>query len=189
MSEFEEYGPAEPASPEMAAKLAVNRTGRLTSGQRQTALIAGVVALGLLLCPLALLIQLGALLLSQGVTLSAGAIVAGAAVLGFFAIFAGIIYTNVSLFLPEAFSDRPVRWARGPLQIHMSAGNRPELPFSYVIGDYSFAPYIAPPDVEMRPGAPYLVYYSARSRLLLSLFALDAPDADRWQPEFENPPK
>jgi len=33
------------------------------------------------------------------------------------------------------------------------------------------------------------VYYSARSRLLLSLFALDAPDADRWQPEFENPPK
>ena len=37
----------------------------------------------------------------------------------------------------------------------------------------SFAPYVAPPDVEMRPGTPYLVYYSARSRLLLSLFALD----------------
>ena len=29
----------------------------------------------------------------------------------------------------------------------------------------------------LKPGAPYLVYYSARSRLLLSLLALDAPDA------------
>lgn len=189
MSEREDFGPAAPASPEMAAKLAINRTGRLTPGQRRTALVAGCVALALLLCPLALIIQIGALALSEGVTLSAGAVLAGVFVLGFFAIFAGIVYTNVTMFLPEAFGDRPVRWARGPLKIHMSERNRPELPFSYVIGDYSFAPYVAPPDVEMRPGAPYLVYYSARSRLLLSLFALDAPDADRWQPEFENQPK
>ena len=49
------------------------------------------------------------------------------------------------------------------------------LPFSYIIGNYSFAPYIAPGDVPMRVGAPYVVYYAARSRLLLSLAALDAP--------------
>lgn len=187
MSDFEDYGPPTPASPEMAQKLAVNRTGRLTPGQRRTIVIAAIVTLALLLCPLALIIQVGALALSEGVTLSAGAVVAGVLVLAFFAIFAGIIYANVSMFLPEALAARPVRWARGPLRIQMSSGNRPELPFSYVIDDYSFAPYVAPPDLEMRPGAPYLVYYSARSRLLLSLLALDAPDADRWQPETEHP--
>ena len=34
----------------------------------------------------------------------------------------------------------------------------------------------------MRVGAPYVVYYAARSRLLLSLAALDAPDAAQWEP-------
>jgi len=183
MTDFEDAGPALPASPEMAEKLTVNRTGRLTAAQRRTALITGCVAVALLLCPLALLIQLGAVLLSEGVALTVGGALAGLLVLIFFAIFGAIIFTSVSLFLPEAFAARPVRWARGPLRIHMSSGHRPELPFSYVIEDYSFAPYVAPAEVAMRPGAPYIAYYSARSRLLLSLAALDAPDADRWQPE------
>lgn len=189
MTDSEDYARPAPASAAMAEKLAVNRTGRLTRGQRRTVAVAGCVTLALLLCPLALLIQLGALLLSEGGTLSAGAIVAGVAVLLFFAIFAGIVSANVRMFVPEAFAARPVRWARGPLRIQMSEKDRPELPFSYVIDDYSFAPYVAPPDVAMRPGAPYLVYYSARSRLLLSMFALDAPDADRWLPESDNPPR
>ncbi len=183
MTDFEDTGPALPASPEMAEKLAANRAGRLTAAQRRTALITGCVALALLLCPLAMLFQLGAVLLSEGVSLTAGGALAGLLVLVFFAVFAAIVYTSVSLFLPEAFAARPVRWARGPLRIHLSSGHRPELPFSYVIEDYSFAPYVAPPDVAMRVGAPYIVYYSARSRLLLSLAALDAPDADRWLPE------
>ncbi len=187
MAHFDDSGPALPASPEMATRLAVNRTGRLTPAQRRTVAVAGCVALALLLCPLALVVQVGALLLSEGITLSWGSVLIGVFVLLFFAIFAGIIFTNVRMFLPEAFSARPVRYARGPLQVRMTSTNRPELPFTYIIGDYSFAPYVAPPDVPMRPGAPYLVYYSARSRLLLSLFALDAPDADRWQPEFDNP--
>lgn len=183
MTDFEDDGLALPASPVMAEKLAVNRTGRLTAAQRRTALIAGCVALVLLLCPLAMLIQLGAVLLSEGVTLTVGGALAGFLVFVFFAIFSALVFTSVSLFLPEALAARPVRWARGPLRIHMSSGHRPELPFSYVIGDYSFAPYVAPPDVAMRVGAPYIAYYSARSRLLLSLAALDAPDADRWLPE------
>lgn len=189
MTKREKARPPGSASPEMAEKLAVNRTGRLTPSQRRTVAVTGFVALALLLCPLALLVQIGALLLSEGVTLSAGVIVAGVVVLILLVIFGGIVYTNVRMFLPETFAARPVRWARGPLRIQMSADNRPELPFSYVIEDYSFAPYVAPADVEMRPGAPYLVYYSARSRLLLSLCALDAPDADRWLPESDNPSK
>jgi hypothetical protein len=67
----------------------------------------------------------------------------------------------------------------------LTEGKRPELPFSYIIADYSFAPYVAPPDVTLRVGAPYVAYYSARSRLLLSIAALDAPDGAEWEPRFE----
>jgi hypothetical protein len=102
----------------------------------------------------------------------------------FVVMFAGLVGTNAYTFLLEALMRHPVKYARGPLEIRVSTGNRPELPFSYIIGDYSFAPYVAPPDVPMRVGAPYLVYYSARSRLLLSLTALDAPDAAQWEPDF-----
>jgi hypothetical protein len=69
--------------------------------------------------------------------------------------------------------------------VRATEGHRPELPFSYVVDDYSFGPFVVPPDVKMRPGAPYIVYYAARSRLLLSIAALDAPDADQWEPQFE----
>lgn len=181
--------PIAPAAPEMAERLATNRTGRLTPAQRRTVLGAGVFALGFLLCPLALVVQMIAILSLEG---SVEVTVSGIffTVLGalFAVLFAGLIGSNAVRFLPEALGRQPVRYARGPLRIHLSEGERPELPFSYVVDDYSFAPYVVPPDLDMRSGAPYLVYYSRRSRLLLSITALDAPDAEQWEPHFENPP-
>ncbi len=177
--------PFPPASPQMAERLAVNRTGRLTTGQRRLALLVGGAATLFLLCPLALLLQLGAVLLwgDAPVPTVAGVALAAFGVL-FLLIFVGLIGVNAWTFLPEAFMRQPVRYARGPLQVRVTAGHRPELPFSYLIGDYSFAPFVAPDDVPMRVGAPYIVYYAARSRLLLSMAALDAPDAAQWEPTF-----
>jgi hypothetical protein len=175
--------PVLPASPEMAEKLAVNRTGRLTPTQRRTVMIAGLGALVLLLCPLTLLIQLIVIALSGNLPLLTvgGLIFTGLGAL-FILLFSGLILANVQMFLPDAFGKHPVKVARGPLKLHASEKERPELPFSYIVQDYSFAPYVVPPDVLMRPGAPYLVYYAAHSRLLLSLIALDAPDAAQWNP-------
>lgn len=176
--------PLPAATPEMAARLIVNRTGRLTRAQHRTALFVGLGALVLLLCPLVLLVQMVAVLLVGDTPLPTlgGVIFTGLGAL-LVLMFVGLVGVNVETFLPEAFMRRPVRVARGPLTIRPTDGSRPELPFSYLVGDYSFAPYIAPPDLPMVAGAPYLVYYTARSRLLLSMAALDAPDADRWQPE------
>ncbi|RPJ01753.1 MAG: hypothetical protein EHM39_02865 [Chloroflexi bacterium] len=175
-----------PADPEMAAKLSINRTGRLTGPQRRTALIIGGIALLMLLCPVTLLVQMAGLLLTSDVPV---ATVAGVVflLLGalFLIIFVGLIWVNVETFLAEAFMRQPVTVARGPLEIRVPERQRPELPFSYLVGDYSFAPYVAPPDVLMRVGAPYIIYYAARSRLLLSIAALDAPDAAQWLPAFE----
>jgi hypothetical protein len=178
--------PVPPASPEMAEKLAVNRTGRLTPGQRRLVLVGGLVALAFLLCPLAFLVQMIVLAVMEGVSLtSVGSLIFLAFGALFFIVFVGLAGTNVQLFLADAFGRHPVKAARGPLEIHMSERERPELPFSYIVADYSFAPYVQPPDLPMRPGAPYVVYYMAHSRLLLSLAALDAPDADRWTPAFD----
>lgn len=175
--------PILPASPEMAEKLAINRTGQLTPAQRRTVMIAGLGALVLLLCPLTLLIQLAVIILSGNLpVMTAGGIVFTALGLLFILLFGGMIFANVQMFLPDAFGKNPVKVARGPLRLHASEKERPELPFSYIVQDYSFAPYVVPPEVLMRPGAPYLVYYAAHSRLLLSLIALDAPDAAQWKP-------
>jgi hypothetical protein len=176
-----------PASAQMARLLSANRTGRLAAGQRRLLLLVGLIALVALLCPLALLFQIGALMFAEG--LRAVASVSGVLFLVFgvlvVIIFLGLIGTNAQLFLADALSRRPVRYARGPLEIHMSASERPELPFSYIVDGYSFAPYIPPADIPMQPGATYLVYYAAHSRLFLSMIALDAPDADDWLPAFE----
>jgi hypothetical protein len=175
-----------PADPEMAEKLSVNRAGRFTSAQRRNVSVIGGVALLLMLCPLTLLIQMFGIIFFSDVpvpTLS-GVIFSVVGVL-FLVVFAGLIGVNVQMFLVEAFLRRPVRYARGPLEIRMTEGKRPELPFSYIIADYSFAPYVAPPDVTLRVGAPYVAYYAARSRLLLSIAALDAPDSAEWEPRLE----
>jgi hypothetical protein len=175
-----------PADPDMAEKLTVNRTGRLTASQRRTVLVIGVVALVFLLCPVTLLIQMLVILLAGDVPVSAlGSVIFAALAALFMLLFAGLIGVNIKTFMVEAFMRQPVKVARGPLEIRITEGHRPELPFSYIIADYSFAPYVAPLDVTLRVGAPYVVYYSARSRLLLSIAALDAPDADQWEPRFE----
>jgi hypothetical protein len=177
--------PVPPATPEMAAKLAANRAGHLTSRQHRLALAVGVLASAFLLCPLALLIQVAVVLFLGDVPVpTVGGVIFTILGVIFVVMFAGLVGTNAYTFLLEALMRQPVHYARGPLEIRVSTGNRPDLPFSYIIGEYSFAPYVAPPDVPMRVGAPYLVYYGARSRLLLSLAALDAPDSAQWEPEF-----
>lgn len=178
-----------PASPEMAGKLAVNRAGRLTSSQRRL-MVMGAGAAGLfLLCPLMLVIQLGWVALAgqlpPATWISVAFLVVG---LLFILVLLGLIGTNLQMFVPDAVGQHPVRFARGLLRIHMSAKERLELPFSYVIEDYSFAPFMAPGDVLLRTGAPYIVYYAAHSRVLLSLAALDAPDAAQWEPAFDGEP-
>lgn len=181
-----DYTPADlaPASPKMAAKLTVNRAGRFTPAQRRVSLIAGLVALVLFLCPAGMVIQVGLVLLLRDTPVpTLGGVIFLLIGGGFMILFAGLIGVNVMSFLPEAFMARPVKFARGPLKIHVSSRERPELPFSYIVDDYSFAPYVVPAEIEMRPGAPYIAYYSARSRLLLSLAALDAPDGPGWEPE------
>lgn len=173
-----------PASPAMAARLAVNRTGRLTGPQYRLAFLVGFGALVVLLCPLAMVLQLVAVLfLGDAPVPAVGGIVFTVLGVGFMVLMVGLIGTNAHTFLREAFMRRPVRYARGPLDIRVTDGHRPELPFSYIIGDYSFAPYVAPHDLPMRTGAPYIVYYGAKTRLLLSIAALDAPDAAQWEPE------
>jgi hypothetical protein len=175
-----------PADPEMAEKLGINRTGHFTSTQRRNVFVIGAVALLIMLCPLTLLVQMFSIIFFSDVPISAlsGVILSLMGVL-ILIIFAGLIGVNIQMFLVEAFVSHPVRYARGPLEIRMTEGKRPELPFSYIIADYSFAPYVAPPEVTLRVGAPYIAYYSARSRLLLSIAALDAPDGADWEPALE----
>ncbi len=180
--------PPAPATPEMAARLAVNRRGKLTGAQKRRALLIGLGALSFALCPLALLVQMvGALLLTDLPVPTLGGLLFTAVGVFFALLLLALFGANAHTFLGEAFSRQPVRHAHGPLELRVSEGNRPELPFSYIVGDYSFAPYVAPAELPMRVGAPYLVYYGARSRLLLSMTALDAPDAEEWLPQFEPP--
>ncbi len=174
-----------PASPELAAKLAANRRGKLTGPQRRLVLVVGLGALAFLLCPLAMLLQMASVLaLGDAPVPTLGGVIFTVIGALFMLLLFGLVGTNAHTFLREAFMRRPVRYARGPLEIRVTEGDRPELPFSYIVADYSFAPYVAPRDLPMRPGAPYIVYYGAKTRLLLSMAALDAPDAARWEPEF-----
>jgi hypothetical protein len=176
-----------PADPEMAEKLSTNRMGRFTPAQRRNVFVIGAVALLIMLCPLTLLVQMFSIIFLSDVPIStlSGVIFSLVGVL-ILIVLAGLVGVNIQMFLVEAFLRQPIRYARGPLEIRMTEGKRPELPFSYIIADYSFAPYVAPPEVTLRVGAPYIAYYSARSRLLLSIAALDAPDGAEWEPRLEN---
>ena len=172
-----------PAMPDMAEKLAVNRAGRLTSAQRRTVMIAGIVATLALMCPLVLLLQFAALAIGGRLpAASVGGLLFTLLGLFFVLLFGGLAWTNVAMFLPDAFGKNPERSVRGPLRIRVPERQRPELPFSYIVGDYSFAPYVPPADTELHRDAPYIVYYAAHSRIFLSIAALDAPDAAQWTP-------
>jgi hypothetical protein len=175
-----------PATPDMAEKLAINRTGRLTPSQRRVMWLGVGSALVVMICPAVLLIEIGTVMTAGRLAILSFCGVLSLLVMALFMfIFGGMVIANMQMFLPDAIGKDPVRVAQGPLLVRAPERERPELPFSYIVQDYSFAPYVAPPDIPMRVGAPYLVYYGAHSRLLLSLYALDAPDADQWKPTFK----
>jgi hypothetical protein len=93
-----------------------------------------------------------------------------------------ILGVNVAMFVPEAFSKSPVRWSQGILEIKEASRERPEMPFVYILGDYSFAPFIPPNEVPMQVGRAYIVYYAARSRMFLSIAPIDQLESKAWLP-------
>ena len=47
------------------------------------------------------------------------------------------------------------------------------MPFSYIVGDYSFSPFLVPSEIKMEKGRHYTVYYTAHSRIFLSIESSD----------------
>ncbi|NDJ87084.1 MAG: hypothetical protein GYB66_14495 [Chloroflexi bacterium] len=170
-------------SPQMADKLATNRTGQLTKAQRLPITIAAIFTgsgfLGMLLITGGTILGLIETLEFTGVFGLITLFFSTAALLFILA----VLWVNAQMFVPEALNQKPVRWSRGPLKTRKSARDRPELPFSYIIDDYSFAPFVGPPDVPLQKGRQYIVYYTARSRLLMSIAPIDQPDAEDWLPK------
>ncbi len=171
MTQQTPFTPTEP----LAASLAENRAGRLTRNQRLAVTLAGLGAGGASLVVLAMIVSVLAAYLSgarvSSMSPSAG-IVGTVFGLFFMASFGYLLLTfvfNARWFLPDAFGGSPVARARGPLQIRYAERNRPELPFSYIVGEYSFAPYVVPYDVPMEQGREYVVYYARHSRMFLNI--------------------
>lgn len=179
-------------SADIAQKIAVNRTGKLTPKQRTPIMIAGVMSSGGLLCAFTMFLSF-----------FSGGVLSGSFLLGSltsqilfglmwlggmlsFLFLLGVTGVNASMFLPEIISPKPVKWERGILEIKLSERERPEMPFSYIIGSYSFAPFIAPDEVPLEKGREYIVYYSARSRLLLSIAPTDQDESNEWLPVKSN---
>lgn len=172
-------------SSQMADNLVTNRAGHLTSKQKAPIFVAALVTGAGLMCALTFL------------TVSVYGFLQTVDVAGIFAwimlvftegsmlFLVAVLWVNARMFVPESLSRSPVRWERGVLKIKMASRERPEMPFSYLIGSYSFAPFVVPDEVPMHEGREYLVYYTARSRLLLSIVPTDTPDADQWLPQEE----
>lgn len=175
-------------SPQIAEKIAVNRMGKLTSMQRTPLIIAGLFASGGLLCAFSMLLSFVSSIVVGGAFVSAslgGQILFGLMWLGgilSFLFLLGVTWVNASMFVPEAISPEPVRWERGILEIKFPERDRPEMPFSYILGDYSFAPFVAAEEVPLEPGREYIVYYTARSRLLMSIVPVDQKESSEWLP-------
>ncbi len=175
-------------STSIADKIAVNRTGKLTSMQRTPIIIAGLVSSGGLLCASSMLLSFLSSVIVGGAFISAslgGQILFGLMWFGgilSFLFLLGVTWVNASMFVPEAISPQPIRWERGVLEIKLPERDRPEMPFSYIIGSYSFAPFIAADEVPLEPGREYIVYYTARSRLLMSIVPVDQDESADWLP-------
>ncbi len=177
--EWEHYTP----SPQMADKLAANRQGKLTKSQRTPVTIAALFT-G---CGLS-----GALIFTAFVVWGFVRTVAETGIFGW-AMFCftalsllflvAVLWVNARMFIPEALNETPVRWQRGKLEIQMASRERRELPFSYIIGTYSFAPFVAPFETPLDKGREYIVYYTNRSRLLLSIAPTDQPESKKWLPK------
>jgi hypothetical protein len=172
----------QPFSPDatFAAQLAANRAGKFTRAQRNTILIGAVGSSAGLLCILGLAVSVLQAWVS-GISMGGLVNVVGVIFFIFFVLSFGYLgltlYFNASWFVPDALSQEPVKQSRGKLQIRKASRERPELPFSYIVGDYSFAPYDVPMDVPMEAGREYVVYYAAHSRIFLNIEPADYADS------------
>lgn len=160
--------------PTLAAQIATNRAGKLTRSQRSTILVV-VIACSLGLLIVAALFVNVMLAFMSGVPL--GNIV-GVLFFLFFALSFGYLaltmYFNLRGFLPDALTKQPIKQARGKLEIRMAGRDCPELPYSYIVADYSFAPFVVPYDVPLEVGREYVVYYAAHSRIFLNIEPADS---------------
>ena len=159
--------------PHLAARLETNRAGRLTRSQKNAIVIAALGSSAGILCILVLVINVIT-------AIAAGVRVDSIISLLFFVFFMLsfgylllTLYFNAVIFVPDALSRKAVKTVRGPLEIRMASRERPEMPYSYIVGDYSFAPYIPPPDVPLETGREYIVYYAAKSRMFLNIEPVD----------------
>lgn len=170
-------------SPQMTDRLRANRQGKLTDAQRAPILAAALISsVGLFVFGLIALITIGGFIATLGVTGVLGWLFMTFTALSFFFLIV-VLWTNAEMFVPEALSRNPIRWERGKLKIKLASRDRPEMPFSYIVGDYSFAPFLPPQDVPMEKGREYLVYYTVRSRLLLSIVPTDVANIKDYLPE------
>ena len=169
-------------SPQMADKLVTNRAGKLTQSQRAPIMIAAVITgigfVGLSLFGMLLVWGFIKSLEFTGILGVGMLCITSASFLFLIAVFG----VNAQMFVPEAFGQKPVLWERGPLAIKMAARERTDMPFSYIVGGYSFAPFVAPAEVPLEKGREYIVYYTVRSRLLMSIAPTDQPESEQWLP-------
>lgn len=156
-------------SPELVKKLEANRNGNLTPQQRTLLMMASIGVMIGLACMSAMLLQLIA-------AITTGIAPKGLVTWIFFAItmlmfgYLGLtLYVNARSFVPDLLSSTKVKQSRGKLKIRVPQRERWELPFSYIVGDYSFAPFDVPDDVPMEKDREYIVYYLARTRTFLSI--------------------
>lgn len=175
-------------SPDIAQKLSLNRAGRITSGQRLPLIIAAIVSTVGLICPLTMLFSIVASLGAGSILVASTFgwimwVLLGIGSLLSFLFLAAVLFVNARMFVPEALNPSPVKWSRAPLKIHLAERERPEMPFTYIIGDYSFAPFIPPEEVPLERDREYIVYYTPRSRLLLSIAPTDQAESVNWLPE------
>jgi len=155
--------------PDMAAQIATNRAGNFTRGQRVQLMVgAGGSLLGLLFMILWVSVVVQAIALGVPIGNWVSALFFVFFVLTFAYLFL-TLYFNASWFLPDLLSKTPIKQAQGKLKIQMAARERPMMPFSYIVDDYSFAPFMVPYEVPMDEGREYIVYYAAHSRIFLSV--------------------
>lgn len=179
----QKHGQKYTPSQHVADKIAANRQGILTPSQRIPLISAAIVSgMGLAIFSIISAIMLWGLLQTLPFT----------GVFGIFIlVFSGgsmfflvvVLYTNAEMFVPEALDPAAVKWTRGKLTLKFAERERPEMPFVYIINDYSFAPFLPPREIPMEEGREYIVYYTPRSRLLLSIAPTDQPESADWIPQ------
>lgn len=170
-------------SSQMADNLATNRAGHLTKNQKAPILAAAFITGIGLSCSL---IFLATTIYGFLETVNVAGIFGWIMLIftgGSISFLTVVLWVNARMFIPESLSKSPVKWQLGTLEIKMASRERAEMPFSYIIGNYSFAPFVVPDEVPMQKGREYVVYYTSRSRLLLSIAPTDLPQSNEWIPK------